>query len=59
MIQINIVSTQVTNPESKKKYIRSGRLSAGMQDATHLGLSNLPSIVPFEDVSPMKHATAY
>ena len=48
----------MTNPESKT-VIESGRLAAGIRDAIRLGLSNLPSIDPFEEISPMKDATAY
>ena len=47
---------QMTSPESKK-IIESGWLAAGIRDATRLGLSNLPSIDPFEEISPMKDAT--
>ena len=49
---------QMTTPESKK-VIESGWLAAGIRDAIRLGLSNLPSIDPFEEIAPMKDVAAY
>ena len=49
---------QMTTPESKQ-VIKSGWLAAGIRDAIRLGLSNLPSIDPFEEIAPMKDVAAY
>ena len=49
---------QMTIPESKK-VIESGWLAAGIRDAIRLGLSNLPSIDPFEEIAPMKGVATY
>ena len=44
---------------NQKKVIESGWLAAGIRDAMHLGLSNLPSIDLFEEIVPMKDDAAY
>ena len=36
-----------------KKVIESGWASSGIRDAVRLGLSELPSIDPFQDIAPM------
>lgn len=48
---------QMTNQSNK--VIESGWRATGIRDAIRLGLSNLPFIDPFEEISPMKDATAY
>ena len=49
---------QMTTPESKK-VIESGCLAAEIRDGIRLGLSNFPSIDPFEEIAPMKDVAAY
>ena len=49
---------QTTTPESKN-VIESGWLAAGIRDAICLGLSNFPSIDPFEEIAPRKDVAAY